>query len=209
MHTFSRSSRSAVSAGRFAPGHALCAAACALVFTFAALPIAQAQSQVDVEQARQALARGAMAWDLRPNGAVLPGAVRVAPQALTAWLERRDSEPLSQAVSQAGLNLSAEVLLVAGDDAQAQAVAEQLRPLVRGRLNWLAGGAAAWQAAGLPLQSAPSQHLPMPQRLVPAEPAQPLLKSGGVLADAARRGTLTWGPAPAEVAQAALSPPSN
>ncbi len=180
--------------------------ALALVLMACIWPVAQAQTRLDVEQARQALARGAVAWDLRTSGALLPGAVRVAPQALQAWLQVQDSAPLSQAVSQAGLNLSAEVVLVADSDSQAQRVAEQVQPLVRGRLAWLAGGTAGWQAAGLPLQSQPSQRLPVPQRLVPVEPARALLHPDARLADAARRGTATWGPATGQATTVAVLP---
>jgi 3-mercaptopyruvate sulfurtransferase SseA len=166
-------------------------AALAMTMAMAALAPAQAQERVDVAQAQQALARGAVAWDLRAAGAVLPGAARIAPQALQAWLMQADTAALSQAVSAVGLNLSAEVLLVADDDATAQAVAERLRPLARGRLAWLAGGAAAWQSAGLPLEAAPTQRLPMPQRLTPAAPAQDDKLQATGLADAARRATVT------------------
>ncbi len=168
-------------------------AALAMAMAMAALAPAQAQERVDVAQAQQALARGAVAWDLRAAGAVLPGAARIAPQALQAWLLQADTAALSQAVSAVGLNLSAEVLLVADDDATAQAVADRLRPLARGRLAWLAGGTAAWLSAGLPLEAAPTQRLPMPQRLAPAAPAQSGTLHASALADAARRSTVTLG----------------
>lgn len=176
------------------------AVAIALVMA-AALP-AQAQDaerypepwgQVHAQQAQQALARGAVAWDLRSTGPVLPGAARIAPQALRAWWDHGDIDALSQAVSAAGLNLSAEVVLVADDDRTAQAVAERLRPLARGRLAWLAGGTAAWQAAGLPLDAAPTWRLPMPQRLSAAAPAQVGAAPFAAPADAARRTTVTLG----------------
>ncbi len=154
---------------------------------------ALAQEQLQVTEARQALARGAVVWDLRGAGAVLPGAARIAPGALRAWLENADTEALSQAVSEVGLNLSAEVLLVAEDDTTAQAVAERLRPLARGRVAWLAGGTAAWQAAGLPLDQAPTRRLPMPQRLTPAAPADQALSAQAHPAAAARRATATYG----------------
>lgn len=159
----------------------------------AALAPAQAQQRLEPSQARQALARGAVAWDLRPTGAVLPGAARISPQALQAWLTRGDTQALSQAVSAVGLNLSAEVLLVAEDDATAVAVAERLRPLARGRLAWLAGGTAAWQAAGGRLEARPTQRLPMPQHLVPAAPAAQGEWLAGAPADASRRTTVTLG----------------
>jgi 3-mercaptopyruvate sulfurtransferase SseA len=137
-----------------------------------------------------------VAWDLRASGPVLPGAARIAPQALQAWLTHADTAALSQAVSTVGLNLSAEVLLVADDDATAQAVADRLRPLARGRLAWLAGGTTAWQAAGLPLDAAPTRRLPMPQRLTPAAPASGDTLQASALADAARRATVTFGVVP-------------
>lgn len=177
---------------RFLPFAARPAAALLALALGAAMgPVAHAQQALDAAQARQALARGAVAWDLRSSGPVLPGAVRIAPQAVQAWLQDGDTEALSDAVSSVGLNLSAEVVLVAADDAQAQAVLERLRPLARGRLSWLAGGTTAWQAAGLPLQATPSMRLPMPQRLVPAVPQGPLVSATGLLADASRRATVT------------------
>jgi 3-mercaptopyruvate sulfurtransferase SseA len=163
----------------------------ALVLGAALGPAAHAQQSLDAAQARQALARGAVAWDLRSSGPVLPGAVRIAPQALQAWLHHGDTAALSKAVSSAGLNLSKEVVLVATDDSQAQAVIERLRPLARGRLSWLAGGTTTWQAAGLPLQPAPSVRLPMPQHLVPAVPQGLLVSTTALLADASRRATVT------------------
>lgn len=166
-----------------------------------------AQDRLEVEQARQALARGAVAWDLRAEGAVLPGAARIAPQALQAWLLNGDTEALSRAVSDTGLNLSAEVLLVADDDATARAVAEQLAPLARGRLAWLAGGTAAWQAFGLPLQPAPTLRLPMPQHLVPAAP--PAVRMATAPADAARRSTATFSLAAPALAMAELQGPAQ
>ena len=177
---------------RFVPLSARPAAALlALVLGAALCPAAHAQQGLDAAQARQALARGAVAWDVRSSGPVLPGAVRIAPQAFQAWLHHGDTAALSKAVSSAGLNLSKEVVLVATDDALARAVIEGLRPLARGRLNWLAGGTTAWQAAGLPLQSAPSVRLPVPQHLVPAAPQGQLLQTTALLADASRRATVT------------------
>lgn len=188
------------------------ARAFAMAVVGVAVPPTQAQTQdpqgrVQVLQVQQALARGAVAWDLRSTGAVLPGAVRIAPQALRAWRDQDDIEALSQAVSAAGLNLSAEVVLVADDDSTAQAVAERLRPLARGRLAWLAGGAAAWQAAGLPLDAVPSLRLPVPQRLSAAAPALAGTARAVAPADAARRTTVTLGPGlPVMAATASVLP---
>jgi rhodanese-related sulfurtransferase len=191
---------------RFLPFAARPAAALLTLALGAAMgPAAHAQQALDAAQARQALARGAMAWDLRSSGPVLPGAVRIAPQAVQAWLQDGDTEALSDAVSGVGLNLSAEVVLVAADDAQAQAVLKRLRPLVRGRLNWLAGGTTAWQAAGLPLQPTPSVRLPMPQHLVPAAPPGLQGSTTASLADASRRATVTLSLADVTMAGAPVS----
>lgn len=138
------------------------------------------------DEARRALGRGVVAWDLRAEGELLPGAVRIAPQALAAWLEHGDLVALGAAVSAAGLNLGAEVLVVAGDDVAAQAAAQRLKAVSRGRVHWLAGGTGAWRDAGLALVAQPAVRLPVPQRLVALDSA-PTMQP----ADALRRGTRT------------------
>jgi rhodanese-related sulfurtransferase len=144
---------------------------------------------LDLAQARAELAAGVLVWDLRSAGPVLPGAVRVQPDALAAWREHGDAATLSAAVSAAGVNLSGRVLVVAdADDADTAALAERLAALSRGSVAWLRGGLPAWQQAGLPLQAQPSTRLPMPQRLV----ALPAGEGATLPADGARRRTATF-----------------
>lgn len=143
---------------------------------------------LDANQARAEVAAGTVVWDLRSSGPVLPGALRVEPAALQAWLGTDDVQALAQAVSAAGVNLAGRVLLVAdADDAATALTAARLARLSRGSVAWLQGGLPAWQAQGLPLQDSPSTRLPLPQRLVAL---------GGfaaeVPADAARRRTATF-----------------
>lgn len=144
---------------------------------------------LDVVQARAEVSAGTVVWDLRGGGAVLPGALRVDPQALAAWRATGDLAVLSAAVSAAGVNLSGRVLLVAdADDAATAHTAARLARLARGSIAWLQGGVSAWQAQGLPLEAVPATRLPLPQRLVALD-AQP---SGDAPADAARRRTATF-----------------
>jgi 3-mercaptopyruvate sulfurtransferase SseA len=144
---------------------------------------------LDVAQARAEVAAGTVVWDLRSAGPVLPGAARVDPAALAAWRDRGDLAALSAAVSAAGVNLSARVLLVAdADDAATARTAAELARVARGSVAWLQGGVAAWQAQGLPLQAAPAVRLPLPQRLVALDAEAP----ADALADASRRRTATF-----------------
>ncbi len=149
---------------------------------------------LDAAAAQQALARGAVAWDLRAEGRdLLPGAVRVDAVALRRWLDFGDVPALAAAVSAAGINLAAEVLLYADtDDGFTAQTAQRIGELSRGRVHWLAGGAPAWGAAGLPTSARPAQRLPLPQRLVLVKPPQALTdNTAPTLADAARRSAQT------------------
>jgi rhodanese-related sulfurtransferase len=131
--------------------------------------------------AQQALQRGALAWDVRDEGAVLPGALRLDAAALRRWAQQGDLGALQQAASVAGLDLSRDVVVYgAAADRRAEAVVTALSKVVTGRLHWLVGGIDEWQALGLPTQVDPSSRLPVPQRLVPGP-------DGGSMADAARR----------------------
>jgi 3-mercaptopyruvate sulfurtransferase SseA len=145
-------------------------------------------------QAQAALAAGAVALDLSGQGAVLPGAVRLDAAEWRAWAEQGDVQALSRAVSRAGLNLSARVLVVGGgDDAPARDAARRLAAVASGQVQWLAGGLPGWQAAGLPTEATPAVRLPLPQRLV-AFDAAPGAATGP--ADAARRVSATFSLAP-------------
>ncbi len=149
---------------------------------------------LDTAAAQQALARGALAWDLRAEGHdLLPGAVRVDAAALRRWLDAGDVQALAAAVSAAGINLAAEVLLYAdSDDGFTAQLAQRIGELSRGRVHWLAGGAPAWAAAGLPTSAQPARRLPVPQRLVAVPPALVAADSlAPALADAARRSAQT------------------
>jgi rhodanese-related sulfurtransferase len=164
----------------------LASAALAVVLAAPALAAPAPSAGLSADEARQALGRGVVAWDLRAQGELLPGAVRIAPGALVAWLEQGDVAALGAAVSAAGLNLGGEVLVYAGDDLTAQSAAQRLKAVSRGRVHWLAGGADAWRAAGLALVAQPAVRLPLPQRLVALD-TDPVMQP----ADALRRGTRT------------------
>lgn len=164
--------------------------ACAVALAVAAGSTWAAPAQpLDVAQARAEVAAGVAVWDLRRDGPLLPGAVRVDPVALDAWRTAGDVQALAAAVSAAGVNLSGRVLLVAdADDASTARTAARLAQLARGSVAWLQGGVPAWQAQGLPLQGAPSTRLPVPQRLVALSPTP----AADTPADAARRRTVTF-----------------
>jgi len=180
--------------------HLLSSLSLALAVMTAMTAVASAApAPVDLAGARAALASGAVAWDLRASGALPPGAVRLPSAAVSAWFDRGDVAALSAAVSAAGLNLSAAVLVVADDAAAAQAVAERLGPLARGRVLWLADGMTAWQHAGLPTVAEPALRLPLPQRLVAPEAAATAALQP---AAAARRHTAAFSLAPAALSVA-------
>jgi hypothetical protein len=178
----SAASAAAMPAGRRAPSVLAAAALLLSTAVWAAPP-----QPLDAVAARAAIAAGAVVWDLRSTGAVLPGALRVEPSALAAWQERGDVAALSQAVSAAGINMSARVLLVADSDEQARALAPRLAALSRGQVAWLVGGVQSWLAAGGRLQAQPGSRLPMPQQLVALS-----TEAAAEPADAARRRTATY-----------------
>ena len=126
--------------------------------------------------AQAALARGAVAWDVRAApDAVIPGAVQAATVDVRRWLEGQGTEWLERSVSAAGIDLSRAVVLYgAPGDLHAQALHDGLTRLASGRVFWLVGGIDEWQAAGLPTAAHLAQRLPVPQRLVP----RPLTGSG-------------------------------
>jgi len=133
--------------------------------------------------AEKALAQGAMAWDLRATAARgLPGARQVDESLLQAWLRRGDLAALQTAVSQAGLDLSRDVVVYGEPgDARAQALVASLQAVSPGRVHWLVGGAEEWSQSGrgvAPLTT----HAPVPQHLVVLSPAE------GRMASASLRG---------------------
>ena len=117
--------------------------------------------------AESALAQGALAWDVRAStDAGLPGARRADAAQVDAWLSRGDLASLQKAVSQAGLDLSRDVVVYGepGDE-RAAALVASLQAVSPGRVHWLVGGAAEWSQSGRSLSSL-SVHAPVPQHLV-------------------------------------------
>ena len=117
--------------------------------------------------ADKALAQGALAWDVRAVSETgLPGARHADAALLNSWLARRDLTALQTAVSQAGLDLSRDVIVYGepGDE-RARALVASLQAVSSGRVHWLVGGAAEWSQTGRAL-AALSAHAPVPQHLV-------------------------------------------
>lgn len=151
-------------------------------------PAAVFADGLSAHDARAAVARGSVVWDVRTAPpALIPGAVQVAPSAMQAWLQGGGTASLARAVSAAGIDLSRDVVIygTAGDP-RAQALHDALAGLASGRVRWLVGGIDEWQAAGLPTVAQPAQRLPVPQYLVeltpeagaaPAMAAAPLRRS--------------------------------
>ena len=135
-----------------------------------ALGLASAVAHADnlsAAAAESALAQGALAWDARATGDTgLPGARRADSAQIDAWLSRGDLAALQKAVSQAGLDLSRDVIVYGepGDE-RARALVASLQAVSPGRVHWLVGGAVEWAQSGHGL-SALSAHAPVPQHLV-------------------------------------------
>ncbi|MBV8502949.1 MAG: hypothetical protein JO006_14690 [Paucibacter sp.] len=141
-----------------------CTALAALLALFSALAHAD---NLSAPAAEAALAQGALAWDVRSAAASgLPGARRADAGQIDAWLARGDLQALQAAVSQAGLDLSRDVVVYgdAGDE-RARALVDSLQAVSPGRVHWLVGGAAEWSQSGRRLDSL-SAHAPVPQHLV-------------------------------------------
>jgi 3-mercaptopyruvate sulfurtransferase SseA len=135
------------------------------VLALAALPWFAQAEPLSAVQARDALAQGASAWDVRSQAPhLLPGAARAD---LGRWAQGGGPAAIEAAVSAAGIDLSRDVVIygVAGDPL-AQALHRALQPLAGGRVYWLVGGIDEWQAAGLPTATAAAVRPPVPQRLV-------------------------------------------
>lgn len=132
--------------------------------------VAQAEA-VSAQSAREALARGAVAWDIRPvadyRAGHLPGAVQAAPALLAAWEREASLAALEQAVSAAGVDLSREVVVYGQPgDSRAQALYGALKRVAPGRVHWLVGGAVEWSLSGAALSQEDAVRRPVPQRLV-------------------------------------------
>lgn len=132
--------------------------------------VAQAEA-VSAQSARAALARGAVAWDIRPaadyRAGHLPGAVQAAPALLATWEGEASLAALEQAVSAAGVDLSREVVVYGEPgDVRAQALYDALKRVAPGRVHWLVGGAVEWSLSGAALSREDSVRRPVPQRLV-------------------------------------------
>ena len=140
----------------------------ALACTLAALssPVARADS-LSAVATDEVLHQGALAWDVRNAPASgLPGALRVDPALLDAWLSHGDLNALQTAVSRAGIDLSRDVVIYGeAGDARAQALVASLQTLSPGRVHWLVGGATEWAMSGRSLTPF-NAHLPVPQQLV-------------------------------------------
>lgn len=144
--------------------------------------VAQAE-ELSAPAAEKALAQGATAWDLRATAARgLPGARQVDAALLQAWMQRGDLAALQTAVSQAGLDLSRDVVVYGepGDE-RAQALVASLHAVSPGRVHWLVGGAEEWAQSGRSLAGF-TAHAPVPQHLVAQAQAE------GRMASASLRG---------------------
>jgi len=145
-----------------------------LLATLGILVMAGARADnLSAQAAAAALSAGALAWDVRADVQDgLPGAQRVEPASLQAWLDNADLAALQAAVSRAGMDLSRDIVIYGeAGDPRAQALVASLQPLSRGRLHWLVGGAAEWAMSGRALRSTPAVRLPVPQHLVASQAA--------------------------------------
>ncbi len=157
----------------------------ALACTWVALsnPVLAHADSLSAVATEEVLHQGAMAWDVRKAPSTgLPGALRVEPALLDAWLSRHDLNALQTAVSRAGIDLSRDVVIYGeAGDAHAQALVASLQTLSPGRVHWLVGGVTEWAMTGRGLMPF-SAHLPVPQQLVPAS------AGNGHMASASLRG---------------------
>lgn len=145
--------------------------------------------------AQAAVSRGAIVWDLRERADYLAGHLPGAVQARTDWLGDGTAEPaldaLQQAVSDAGIDLSREVIIYGQPgDARVMALYRTLERVAAGKVHWLVGGAAEWQQSGSTLSQSESHRRPVPQRLaVLRDDGQ----AGPMAGDALRRSHV-WSP---------------
>ncbi len=146
---------------------------------------------VSVHAAQAAMSRSAVVLDVRSfdafAGGHLPGAVSVPIDAGISTTE------LAARVSQAGVDVSREVIVVGNVDATgieaAQRIHSKLAGLSSGRVLWLVGGVSEWSLSGRALvvgADMASKRLPVPQHLVAFDAAQ---QASPVFAGSNRRAT--------------------
>lgn len=166
--------------------------------------VAAAPARADVlsaHAAQQTLARGAVAWDVRSAADYaqghLPGAVRA------EWDGEWTLTALEAAVSQAGIDLSREVLVYgSAGEPRARRLYEVLQRVAPGRVHWLVGGVQEWALAGQPLSQVPAVRAPVPQRLVVLrDDDEAAARELRMAADALRR-SRTWQPESVALMQA-------
>jgi len=156
-----------------------------------AWPLAAQADPLGAAQARDALERGAQAWDVRsgPLAHLVPGAARAD---LRAWERSGALDDLARAVSAAGVDLSRDVVVYgAAGDARAQALVAALTQVATGQVHWLVGGIDEWQAARLPTQAQATVRWPVPQHLVARPASEPATEPA---AAALRRSTPSTAP---------------
>ena len=135
-------------------------------------PMSARADALGATQAREAIERGAQAWDVRTGqpAHLLPGSVRAD---LQTWERSGAIDDLARAVSAAGIDLSRDVVVYGRvGDARAQALVAALERVATGPVHWLVGGIDEWQAAGLPTEGRVATRWPVPQRLVVRSPLQ-------------------------------------
>lgn len=156
-----------------------------------AWPFAAQADPLGAAQARDALERGAQAWDVRSGtlAHLVPGAARAD---LRAWERSGALDDLARAVSAAGVDLSRDVVVYGtAGDARAQALVAALAQVATGQVHWLVGGIDEWQAARLPTQAQATVRWPVPQHLVARPAAEPSTEPA---AAALRRSTTSTSP---------------
>lgn len=160
----------------------------ALVLAAASAVLPARADVLSAHAAQQAVARGAIVWDVRSESRYaaghLPGAVGA------AWTGGESLSALERTVSEAGIDLSREVVVYGepGDPAARQLYTE-LQRVAPGRVHWLVGGAQEWVMSGQALTQAASVRAPVPQRLVLLRGEQ--VEQPRMAADALRR-TRNW-----------------
>ncbi len=152
------------------------------------LAAAQQHLPISAHTAQVALARGAQVLDVRSRDAFeqahLPGA---------AWVpgaQNLGDAALAQALSQAGVDLSREVVLVGDAGCEiTQALHGRLAQVASGRVAWLVGGLPEWVATGRMVSTgAALARLAVPQHLVAFQ--QRKSDRFGTVAAASRRMTV-------------------
>ncbi len=119
---------------------------------------------VSAAHAREALAAGAIAWDVRAPAAYAQGHL---PGAVSARVDSLDLAALEALVSARGIDLSRGVVVygLPGDEGAARLHA-RLESVSPGKVYWLVGGLEEWQLAGGKVSREVAVRAPVPQRLV-------------------------------------------